>query len=64
MIPVEPTAFSHREVLSNSSTATRKPSSTGPMGHADRAVEVDLRRGEDARPELVLQPADASSRWG
>ena len=32
MMPVDPTAFSHREVLSSSSTATWNPSATGPMG--------------------------------
>ena len=46
MIPVEPTAFSHREVLSNSSTATPKPWATGPMGHASapsKSISAEAR---------------------
>ena len=60
MRPVEPTAFSQREVLSNSSTATWNPSSPR-RWPAQGAVEIDLCRSEDSVPELVLQPPDAKA---
>ena len=52
MMPVEPTALSHRDVLRSSSTATWNPASTGPMAQPDRAVEVDLGRGHGRVPSL------------
>ena len=57
-MPASPTAVIQRLVLRTMPTAVRKPCSTGPTGHATRAVEVDLPRGQAAGAELVLQAAE------
>ena len=61
MIPVEPSALSQRDVLSSSSTATSNPSVDLADGPAQRAVEVDLGRGQRPGAELVLEPADGEA---